>query len=123
MYAENKMTVLLTSHDVGDVEKLCKRVIIINDGRMVMDEGIDALKYRYFNKKIVEVRLSEAPGSAIPEGISILKQKENSMKLEIDTKKTGMTETINWLGPERLADINISNVPLEEIIAEVYKGL
>jgi ABC-2 type transport system ATP-binding protein len=121
MNAERGMTVFLTSHDVGDVEKLCKRVIIINNGQMVMDEGIDALKYRYLNKKIIEARLSEPLAGTPPEGISVLKRKENAVKLEVDTLKINMAEAIAWLGPERLADINISNVPLEEIISEVYK--
>jgi ABC-2 type transport system ATP-binding protein len=121
MNAERGMTVFLTSHDIGDVEKLCKRVIIINSGQMVMDEDIDTLKYRYFNKKIVEVLMNEPLSGPPLKGINILKQKGNALKMEIDTKMLDMMEVISWLGPERLADINISNVPLEDIIAEVYK--
>ena len=40
MNKEFGTTIFLTSHDVGDIEKLCKRVIIINDGKIVLDESI-----------------------------------------------------------------------------------
>ena len=51
---EKKTTIFLTSHDVGDIEKLCKRVIIINDGKIVLDDTMENLKYHYLDKKIVE---------------------------------------------------------------------
>lgn len=121
MNAERGTTVFLTSHDIGDVEKLCKRVIIINDGRMVLDEGIDTLKYHYFERKIVEVRLNEPFQPLPPDGVTLLKNKGQALKLEIDTSRMNLLDVMQWLGPERIADINISNIPLEEIIAGIYK--
>lgn len=44
MNQEFDTTILLTSHDIGDIEKLCKRIIIINDGRIVRDESMEQLK-------------------------------------------------------------------------------
>ncbi|MBD5450208.1 MAG: ATP-binding cassette domain-containing protein [Lachnospiraceae bacterium] len=45
MNRELHTTIFLTSHDVGDIEKLCKRVIIVNDGRIVLDDSMEHLKY------------------------------------------------------------------------------
>lgn len=59
MNKELKTTIFLTSHDVSDIEKLCKRVIIINNGQVVMDDTMENLKYHYLNKKIVEVKMRE----------------------------------------------------------------
>ena len=59
MNKELKTTIFLTSHDVGDIEKLCKRVIIINHGRIVLDDSMEHLKYNYLNKKIIEVKMKE----------------------------------------------------------------
>jgi hypothetical protein len=56
-----------------------------------------------------------------PVGVSILKRTDYAVKFEMDTRRTNMHSVLNWLGPERIADINISNVPLEEIIAGIYK--
>ena len=53
------VTVFLTSHDVSDIEKLCDRVIIIDKGRIVIDENIKNLKAKYSKKKVVTVRQEE----------------------------------------------------------------
>lgn len=52
MNKEYNTTIFLTSHDVGDIEKLCKRVIIVNNGKIIMDDSMTNLKYHYLNKKI-----------------------------------------------------------------------
>ena len=44
MNKELGTTIFLTSHDVGDIEKLCKRVIIVNKGKIIMDDTIQNLK-------------------------------------------------------------------------------
>ncbi len=59
MNKEYKTTVFLTSHDVGDIEKLCKRVVIVNHGKLVLDDSMENLKYHYLNKKIVEAKMKE----------------------------------------------------------------
>ena len=53
MNKEYKTTIFLTSHDVGDIEKLCKRVIIVNDGKIVLDESI--LNYNK-KKKLMNIK-------------------------------------------------------------------
>lgn len=123
MNKEYKTTVFLTSHDVGDIEKLCKRVIIINNGEMVMDESMDYLKYRYLNKKIIEVKMSEKVNLDDHEGIIILKDKGYALKLEIDIEKKSVVDVINLLDSSKIIDINISNVPLEEIISNIYQDV
>lgn len=121
MNKELKTTIFLTSHDVSDIEKLCKRVIIINNGTVVLDDSMDNLKYHYLNKKIVEVKMKEKVNLDDEEGITILKDKGYNLKIEVDTKKRTVTDAIKLLNPENIIDINISNVPLEEIISEIYK--
>ena len=44
---ELKTTIFFTSHDVGDIEEVCKRVIIINNGKIVLDDSMKNLKYHY----------------------------------------------------------------------------
>lgn len=114
-------TVFLTSHDVGDIEKLCKRIIIINDGRIVMDDGMDSLKYHYLNRKQVEIRLKEEMGIAEREGIRLLRNKGLERKFEVDTEKCQINELLNLIDGDNIMDVNISNIPLEKIIMEIYK--
>lgn len=122
MNAELRTTVFLTSHDIGDIEKLCKRVIIINNGKTVLDSGIDRLKYNYLDKKIVEVKMSEVVDLSNRDGITVLKDKGYALKLEIDTKKKNIVDVIKLLDADKIIDINISNIPLEEVIGGIYQA-
>lgn len=121
MNKEYHTTVFLTSHDVGDIEKLCKRVIIINKGMVVLDDSMENLKYHYLNKKIVEAKMREKVNLDDEDGIKILKDKGYNLKIEVDTKKREISDAIKLLNPENIVDINISNIPLEDIIADIYK--
>lgn len=119
---EKKTTIFLTSHDVGDIEKLCKRVIIVNDGKIVLDDTMENLKYHYLNKKIVEVKMKEQVNLDDEDGIVILKDKGYNLKIEVDTTKRDISDVINLLDTDKIIDINISNIPLENIISSIYKG-
>ncbi|MBR6949116.1 MAG: ATP-binding cassette domain-containing protein [Bacilli bacterium] len=119
---EKKTTIFLTSHDVGDIEKLCKRVIIVNDGKIVLDDTMENLKYHYLDKKIVEAKMNTKVNLDEIDGITILKDKDYNLKLEVDLSKKSITDAIKLLDPDHILDINISNVPLETIISSIYKG-
>ena len=121
MNKEYKTTVVLTSHDVSDIEKLCKRVIIINKGQVVLDDTMENLKYHYLNKKIIDVKIKEKINLDEVDGINILKDKDYNLKLEVDLKKKSISDAIKLLNPDSIIDINISNVPLEQIISNIYK--
>jgi len=121
MNKEYKTTVFLTSHDVSDIEKLCKRVIIVNNGQIVLDDTMENLKYHYLNKKIVEAKMNTQVNLDDEEGITILKDKGYNLKIEVDTKKRSVSDAIKLLNPDNIVDINITNVPLEDIISDIYK--
>ncbi|MBO5529858.1 MAG: ATP-binding cassette domain-containing protein [Bacilli bacterium] len=118
---EYKTTIFLTSHDISDIEKLCKRVIVVNDGTIVMDTTMEDLKYHYLNKKIIDVKMSEEVNLDDEDGITILKDKGYNLKIEVDTTKKNIKDVLNLLNQDHIIDINISNVPLEDIISSIYK--
>lgn len=121
MNKEYNTTIFLTSHDISDIEKLCKRVVIINNGQIVMDDSMTNLKYHYMDKKVIEVKLKNNVDFSNAKGIKILKEKANSYRIEIDTKETDLTTVLKLINPENIIDINISNTPLEEIISAIYR--
>ena len=121
MNKEYKTTIFLTSHDISDIEKLCKRVVIINDGKIVMDDSMTNLKYHYMDKKVIEVKVKAKVDFSKAKGVNVLKSKDNSLKIEIDTKVTDLTAVLKLIDPENIVDINISNTPLEEIISTIYR--
>ena len=120
MNKEYHTTIFLTSHDITDIEKLCKRVIIVNNGQIVMDDSMSNLKYHYMDKKVIDVKLKNKISFSNVTGIKILKEKEKNFSIEIDTNKTDLTTVLQLINPENIVDINISNTPLEEIISSIY---
>ena len=115
-------TIIFTSHDVGDIEEVCKRVIIINDGKIVLDDSMKNLKYHHLNKKLVEVNLKKNIKIKEKDGIKVLKAKDTMYKIEVDMNKTTMDELLGLFKADDLQDITISSEPLEEIIKEIYRG-
>ena len=122
MNKEYNTTIFLTSHDIGDIEKLCKRVVILNHGEIILDDSMNNLKYNYLNKKIIEVKLKEKVELNEADGLTVLKSKGNNLKLELDNTKTTVANIIKLLDADKIIDMNISNIPLEDIITQIYKG-
>lgn len=121
MNKELHTTIFLTSHDIGDIEKLCKRIIIVNNGQIVLDNSMSHLKYNYLNRKILEVKQQEETAPPTAEGITVLKQKGSHIKLEVDTGVLRINDALRLINAEHVEDITISNIPLESIITEIYK--
>ena len=115
--------VLLTSHDAGDLEALCKRVIIINHGQIVYEDSVSNLKRRFLTSKLVEVRYAdELPKDFSLDGMDVLKVGRYGVKLRFDTNKTPADKVLSMLSAYgQVMDINISDPPLEEVIAKIYE--
>lgn len=117
---EENTTIFLTSHDVGDIEQLCSRAIIINHGEIVLNETLKNLKHDYLNKKIVGLRFSEKTHAEIS-GVKKLKETDYGLKIEVNTKEQSIHEVMEQLiASGNVADIKISDQPLEDIIAAIY---
>ena len=82
---------------------------------------MENLKYHYLNKKIVDAKMKEKVNLDDEKGINILKDKGYNLKIEVDTKIRSVSDAIKLLNPDNIVDINISNVPLEDIISDIYK--
>jgi ABC-2 type transport system ATP-binding protein len=122
---EHQVTVFITSHDMGDIEKICKRAIIIHHGEVVVDESMKTLKHRAMAKKYVGVRY-EQPVSftglgTVTEGLVPVKHTETSARFEVDTRKHQLRDVIKALSNlGDLEDITIEDEALENIIADIY---
>src|SRR5215211_6649511 len=115
--------VLLTSHDAGDLEALCRRVIVINHGQIVYEDKVSNLKRRFLTSKMVEVRYAEeVPANFSLDGVELLKVGHYGVKLRFDTQKTAVEKVLSHLTDVgSVVDITISDPPLEEVIAEIYQ--
>lgn len=118
---EEGITVFLTSHDAGDIESVAKRVIVINHGRVVIDDKVSAVRRRLMGTKVVGAKFHDAIGEFAMPGVNVLKRTEYAIKLEVNTNHVDIDDvTAAILHFGRVVDITIEDPPLEEVIAHIY---
>ena len=114
-------TVLLTSHDTRDIELVCDRVIVINRGRIVVDQPTSELRRRFIGRKLVTLQ-SIAPRLEFEmAGVTRRPSADHTTVLEVDTRQTRVEQVINAaLALGGVEDITIEDPPMEEVIADIY---
>lgn len=117
---ELQITVLLTSHDMDDVEKVSDRVIVINHGQIVFDDSMHELLRNYQDKKYLTVIFTEEISrKKIEKFGKVVEEKDLSFTLEIS--KDNQAKTISKIMDELpVDDIDIIHAPLEEIIGDMF---
>ncbi|MCR5432398.1 MAG: ATP-binding cassette domain-containing protein [Lachnospiraceae bacterium] len=116
------VTFILTTHDLGDVEELAERVIVINHGKKIFDDSLKKLKLLLGNKKIVDVSLAVPFEGDSLDGMSVNKNDDGTkISVELDLDKTEVKEFLTVLGQATdFTDIEIRELPMEEIITRLY---
>jgi ABC-2 type transport system ATP-binding protein len=117
-----KTTFIVTTHDMGDIERLCQRIIIINHGVIVYDGPIEKIKKDYLTHKHLDVKFNKLDKKFKLKGCKVIAENEYELKLELDTKKQTIKKVVNYLISDfDVADIIVQDPPIEEIIQKIYK--
>jgi ABC-2 type transport system ATP-binding protein len=122
--ASEGQTVLLTSHDTRDIELVCERVIVINAGRIVLDQPTDQLRRRFIARKLVTLRSQSPTLSLEMPGVSRRPSEPHTTVLDIDTRETRIeTVVAAALALGGIDDVTVEDPPMEEVIHEIYAVL
>lgn len=117
---EQGTTVFLTSHDVGDIEEVCERTMIVNHGRIMLDAKTTDLKTEYLRNKTVSVVPEGALKVVAVAGITP-EIHEGRLVFEVDTSRKSLKKFMQAVLDEiDIADITIEDTSLEDIIHELY---
>ncbi|HVM98715.1 MAG TPA: ATP-binding cassette domain-containing protein [Caulobacteraceae bacterium] len=117
-------TVVLTSHDTRDIELVCERVIVINAGKIVLDQPTDQLRRRFIARKLITLQ-SQAPVLALDlPGVTRRPSEPHTTILEIDTRETRIDAVIAAaLALGGIEDVTVEDPPMEEVVHEIYAAL
>jgi ABC-2 type transport system ATP-binding protein len=127
---QRKTTVLLTTHDLDDVERLCNRILIIDHGRKVFDGATADLRRRFAPHRLLDVTI-EAEGAAalarllddLPEGMARSTARELGATLQIDPGRIAPAEAIAAVAARiPLSDLTVREPDLDAIIRQVYES-
>jgi ABC-2 type transport system ATP-binding protein len=122
---ERGATMLLTTHDLGDIEQLCDRVIVIDRGQLQFDGSADVLRARFANRIEVTADFAAPPtfDASIELGVRANRESDLRWRLAFDTGAWTAGSAVRWLTTRgELRDIAIEEVSLEQVIRQMYRG-
>lgn len=129
--AEEGTTVILTTHDLSDIELLCERIVMVDKGKKVFDGAISELKRDYGDVRTLNFELVNSPDFKLldykrrfnltDDDISVERVK-GTVKVRFDTAAVSVEEIISYtLSTVHVKDLNIKDVEIEEIIKKLYR--
>jgi ABC-2 type transport system ATP-binding protein len=118
---DSGQTVVLTSHDTRDIELVCERVIVINQGRIVVDQPTDQLRRRFLAHKLVTLHAPSRVVEIDLPGVTRRPSEPHLAVFEIDTRKVRVEQALAAaLEGGGIEDITIEDPPMEEVVREIY---
>jgi ABC-2 type transport system ATP-binding protein len=124
---ERGTTVMLTTHDLGDIEDMCNRIVIIDKGRIIHDGGLAALKDNYARDRVLHFQLARPPESmaAIRAGLPRCEVTTDGLRLSVrfDRFERQAGEIAAAVMPHvEVIDFRIDEPEVEDLIRKVYLG-
>jgi len=116
-----RVTLLLTSHDTGDMERVCKRAIVIHRGHLLWDGPIAALRRSYLKAKRVTMWTEAEHLELSLPGVRVLSSGSYRTELEIALDITPLGQVVDAaLRQAAIRDMAIEDAPLDEVIRALY---
>lgn len=124
---EKKTTVILTTHDMGDVDALCRRIVIIDSGKMLYDNDIEHLKGFFGSYRTLKIRVdgdlskhAEAVRKELA-GLSVSVDDE-WISILVDEEKATVMDVLNQLrNTFNIRDMRLEEISTEEVIKKIYE--
>ena len=133
--AEKNTTILLTTHDIGDVDALCRRIIMIDKGHVIYDGETERFNRLFGSYRTVRLLCREGEGVAmaalLPQACTAFDGAKIDMSradthwydITIDQDKANLSETLAWaLNTLPVKDVKIEEISTESVIEKVYSG-
>ena len=115
-------TIILTTHDMNDIEQLCKRLIILEEGKIMFDGETELLKQKFVHEKVIEVEFYEenCVMQRIP-GATVVREQGCKKWLTFDSDGSGIGEVIGTIASQyKIKDISVKEPSVESIIRNIY---
>lgn len=119
---QRSTTILLTTHDLSDVEKLCERVMIIDLGHIVYDGSLDDLRERFGGKRRLIVDFADEYDNVDIEGAEVIQRHGRRITYHFQRGKTTASELIGRISARyRIQDLEVREPDIEETVRRIYE--
>lgn len=120
--ARKGTTVVLTTHNLSDVERICPRIMIIDKGKIVLDASQNEILNRFGRHRRLVVDFEEAPAHIALPAAQIVKEEENRLWIEFDREQISAFDLILSLREqEGIHDVSIKEEDIESIVTRIYE--
>ena len=121
---EKNTTVILTTHDLKDIEDVCDRIILLDKGKIIYDGEKQKFKDMYGKYVIAEFIISDKKAKFDDlENIQILEESDTNLKVKFSHEETTIVKVMDKLSEYcTIQDIHMREAELEDILKEIYKG-
>lgn len=118
---QDNVTMIFTTHDMQDIEKTCKRLIIIDEGAKVYDGTLSGIREKYGTSRQLDVEFSSKEDIAPIDNVEIVELENNKKRFVFENRDVHINELMNHLlSNYNVRDINISEPEIESIIRRIY---
>jgi len=118
----HRVTILLTSHYMADIEALCDRVIIIHQGIIFFDGGLSEIVNRFADSKLIHFQCSDEPSTRAMERFgSVLENVSGRVRLKVQRKNV-LRVCKQLLEEVPITDLNIEEIPIDDVIREIFSN-
>jgi ABC-2 type transport system ATP-binding protein len=119
---EKGVTVILTTHDMNDIEALADRILLIGGGSLLYDGTLQSLRSRFGTRRTITIDYRETADRLDLPGVEVASWTPERAVLHVDTERATVSETIALLSSRvELKDVAVEAQPIEEIIVQLYK--
>ena len=116
------VTVILTTHDMDDIETLCDRVIVISAGRIVLDGSVAELRAAVAGERYLSVDLEDRDCELSVPDAEVVERRDHRVRLRFDPRRVSAAELIRRVTDRSvIRDLFVEDPPIERIIAELYR--
>jgi len=113
--------VILTTHDMHDIEALAKRVIIIGNGKLLKDSSFEAMRADVLSERRLFVEFAEDTGAVTVDGAREIGREGRTVEFAFDPARMPAHKLINAIAAQHVvADLRVEDAQIEEVIAKFY---
>lgn len=118
---ETGVTIMVTSHDMDDLEEMAQRILMISKGKIAYDGSFDGL--RVITGNLTHFTVTTDGRNLRLEGCKLLSEKQGVFEFEVDLSHTSIKELLARLSKvDGIIDVEIRKAPIEQVIAQLYKS-